>query len=86
MIVIGVSIVIFYFLFQAIWPSLIGAAVAYSLWMYVDQFLGIVSALLFLVFQLWWFAHTKEKNPLNGQLPDKKKKKTDPGLVSAWLL
>ena len=75
LIVIGVSIVIFYFLFQAIWPSLIGAAASYGLWMYVDQFLGVVCALMFLVFQFWWLAHIKEKNPLHGEVPEEKKKR-----------
>ena len=75
LIVIAVSIVIFYFLFQAIWPSLIGGAAVYGLYVYVDQFLGIICALMFLVFQLWWLSHIKEKNPLQGQLPEENKKK-----------
>ena len=75
LIVIAVSVVIFYFLFQAIWPSLIGAAAVYGLWEYVDQFMAVVSALVFLVFQLWWLAQIKEKDPLEGQVLEDNRKK-----------
>ena len=67
LIVIAVSVVIFYFMFQAIWPSLLGAAAVYGLWEYVDQFMAVVCALMFVVIQLWWLSQIKEKDPLEAQ-------------------
>lgn len=75
LIVIAVSVVIFYFMFQAIWPSLIGAAAVYGLWEYVDQFMAVVCALIFLVFQLWWLAQIKEKDPLEAQAIEEDRRK-----------
>ena len=75
MIVIAVSIVIFYFLIQSLWPSVIGAAATYAAWMYVDHFIAVICALMFIVFQLWWLSHTKEKNPINGYIPENEKSK-----------
>ena len=76
LIVIAVSVVIFYFLFQAIWPSLIGAGAVYSLWMYVDQFLGAICALMFSHLSIVVaFTHQGKRNPMHGYVPDKDKSK-----------
>lgn len=74
LLVICISLVVFYFLFQAIWPSLLTAPAVYGLWMYVDQFTAIVIGILGLGYQLWWIHKRREPNPIEKFLAEEKKK------------
>lgn len=74
MIVFGISVVVFYFLFQSIWPSLIAAPAVYGLWMYVDQFTAIVVGIVAFSLQLWWFYKRRETNPIEKFLEEERNK------------
>ena len=56
----GISLLVLYFLVQAIWPVMIGGLGGYLIWTNLDQDLAILFGIASLVVQIWWWKHTRK--------------------------